>query len=254
MYFAGNAVCTSIVSAISGSLIYESIKNLFICKGQWGVQWATGKDALVNAAAAFGADPSNVFNLGTLLVPFIVAGCCILGAILARKMPRDYTPERVGKELKELDPSVDLSVIETDERYHEKEEKGEIIFVQIGLSILSGFIFGFIWLAFLFKSVNEFAGKKLKSWLWWLGSCLVPFFSIFTIVKMANKLGLAAKEKGVDFSKSALIIPSVILTFFFPILPINVVALALLQRNVNKLYAAEQMVENQEETLEKVEA
>ena len=247
MYFAGNAVCTSIVSAISSSLIYESIKNLFICKGVWGVQWATSEivnGVTVNAkdiaAAAFGADPSNVFNLGTLLVPFIVAACCILGAVLARKMPKDYTPERVGKELKELDPSVDLSVIETDERYHEKEEKGEIIFVQIGLSVLSGFIFGFIWLAFLFKSIGELAGKKLKSWIWWLGSCFVPFFSIFTVIKMTNKLSLVAEEKGVAFSKSALIIPSVILTMFFPVLPINVVALALMQRSVNKLYAAEE--------------
>lgn len=243
MYFAGNAVCTSIVSAISGSLIYESIKNLFICRGQWGVQWATGKDALVNAAAAFGADPSNVFNLGTLLVPIIVAVCCVLGAFLARKMPKDYTLERVGKELKELDPTIDLSVLETDERYHEKEERGEIIFVQVGLSILSGFIFGFIWLAFLFKSINELASKKIKSWSWWLGSCIVPFFSIFTIVKMAKKLSVIAEEKGVAVSKAGFVIPSVILTLFFPVLPINVVALALLQKQVNKLYTAEALAE-----------
>jgi hypothetical protein len=253
MYFAGNAVCTSIVSAISGSLIYETIKNLFICKGQWGVQWATGKDALINAAAAFGADPSKVFNLGTLLVPFIVAGCCILGAVLAKKMPKDYTPERVGKELKELDPSVDLSVIETDERYHTKEEKGEIIFVQLGLSILSGFIFGFIWLAFLLKSIGELAGKKLKSWLWWLGSCFVPFFSIFTIVKMTKKLCLIAKEKGVAISKAGIMIPSIVCAFLFPVLPINIIALALLQKTVNKLYAAEETAEPQEENAEKVE-
>ena len=32
MYFAGNAVTTSIVGAISGSLVYEYIKNLFISK------------------------------------------------------------------------------------------------------------------------------------------------------------------------------------------------------------------------------
>ena len=258
MYFAGNAVCTSIVSAISGSLIYESIKNLFICKGVWGVQWATSEivngavvEARDIAAAAFGADASIVFNLGTLLVPFIVAICCIIGAILARKMPKDYTPERVGKELKELDPSVDLSVIENDERYHEKEEKGEIIFVQIGLSVLSGFIFGFIWLAFLLKSIKELAGKKMKSWIWWLGSCLIPFFSVVTIIKMTKELRLAAKEKKVDvLSKPAVtIIPSVVLTMFFPILPINVVALALLQRSVNKLYAAEER-----KAVEKVEA
>ena len=259
MYFAGNAVCTSIVSAISGSLIYELIKNLFICKGQWKIVWATGEKFLAwqHAAIEFGFSQEQVlvdnsvqaaanlgiFNLGALLVPFIVAGCCILGAVLAKKMPKDYTPDRVGKELKELDPTIDLSVLEADERYHEKEERGEIIFVQVGLSILSGFIFGFIWLAFLFKSINELASKKIKSWSWWLGSCIVPFFSIFTIVKMAKKLSVIAEEKGVAVSKAGFVIPSVILTLFFPVLPINVVALALLQKQVNKLYTAEALAE-----------
>ena len=241
MYFAGNAVCTSIVSAISGSLIYETIKNLFICKGQWGVQWATGKDALVNAAAAFGADPSNVFNLGTLLVPFIVAICCILGAFLARKMPKDYTPERVGKQLKELDPTIDLSVIETDEKYHEKNEKGEIIFVQIGLSVLSGFIFGFIWLAFLLKSVNEFVSKKMKSWLWWALSCFLPFASVYCTLKVFDALKEKADAFGVKIVGNKVLF--IILGIVFPILPVNVGALALLQKNVNKLYEHEEVAE-----------
>ena len=246
MYFAGNAVCTSIVSAISGSLIYELIKNLFICKGVWGVQWATGKDALANAAVAFGADPAQVFNLGTLLVPFIVAACCILGAVLARKMPKDYTPELVGQELKKLDPSIDLSEIQT-EKYHEKEEKGEIIFVQVGLSILSGFVFGFIWTAYLFRSLKEVTGKKFKTWAWWLGSCFVPFFSIYTILKGTRAIRDAAQERGVDLMRNPwYIINRVVLlalTAIFPILPLNVIALALLQRSVNKLYAAETLVE-----------
>lgn len=246
MYFAANAVCTSIAGAVSGSLIYELIKNLFICKGTWGVEWATGKDALEKAAQAFGADVTQVFNLGTLLVPFIVAFFCLLGAFLARKMPKDYTPELVGEELKRFDPSIDLSEIQT-EKYHEKEEKGEIIFVQLGLTIISGFIFGFIWAAYLLKSLRNFTSKKFKTWAWWLGSCFVPFFSIYTLLKGAKSLRDTACERGVDLmrgsrygaTRAALIVSAVI----FPILPLNVVALALLQHGVNKLYAAETPVD-----------
>lgn len=264
MYFAGNAVCTSIVSAISGSLIYELIKNLFICKGVWGVQWATSKivngqvvTAIDVAAQAFGVSSTQVFNLGTILVPFIVAFSCILGAILARKMPKDYTPDCVGKELKALDPSIDLSEIETDVRYRQKEEKGEIIFVQVGLSILSGFIFGFIWLAYLLRSVKEVTGRKFKTWAWWLASCFVPFFSIATILKTTSALRDAAKERGVDLLQNSRFAVTravlVVLSLVFPILPVNVIALALLQRGVNKLYAADAQKESAETTETPVE-
>ena len=247
MYFAGNAVCTSIVSAISGSLIYETVKNLFICKGVPGVQWATSEvvngevvNALTMAANAFGADPSQVFNLGTLLVPFIVAICCVLGAILAKRMPRDYTPELVGKQLKELDPSIDISEIEKEEKYHEQEDKGEIIFVQIGLSVLSGFLFGFIWSAYLLKSLKELTGKG-KTPLRWLLACFVPFGSIFVMLSahkaLKEKFGAIDKE----YLKSpwyaimkALYIATGIL---LPLLPLNILGLAFLQHKVNEAYA-----------------
>ena len=90
MYFAANAVTTSIVGAISGSLVYENIKMLFISKGASGVVYATNT---AEAAAKFGIDASNVFNLGTLLVPFIVCFVCIVGILLAFRMPKDFTPE-----------------------------------------------------------------------------------------------------------------------------------------------------------------
>ena len=80
MYFAGNAVSTSIIGAISGSLVYETIKMLFISKGQSGIVWA---EKIEDAATLLGADVSNVFNFGTLLVPFIVCFVCIAGFIIA---------------------------------------------------------------------------------------------------------------------------------------------------------------------------
>lgn len=246
MYFAGNAVFTSVVSAISGSLIYELIKNLFICKTKGGVVWASSEvvngeviDAVDVAAKEFGQDASQVFNLGTLLVPFIVALFCVLGIILAFKMPRDYTPELVAKELKKLDPSIDLDELERDESFKVKEEKGEIIFVQVGLSILSGFIFGFIWSAYLFKSVKEHI-KGFKNVLWWALCAFVPFASAFLISKAYDELKTVGEANGVKIVGSKWLY--IVLGIIFPILPINVIALALIQKNVNRLYEAEEKV------------
>ncbi|MBQ9709659.1 MAG: MFS transporter [Clostridia bacterium] len=245
MYFAANAVCSSIVSAISGSLVYELIKNLFISKSASGVIWATGTvdelgnvtNAITVAAQQFDVPVNEVFNLGTLLVPFIVAICCALGAVLAARMPKDYTPDLVAKEIKKLDPSVDVSAIEADEQFNAKEEKGEIIFVQIGLCVLSGFIFGFIWLNFLFKSVKEFFAD-FKRGLFWLLCALVPFASIFVTLKLNAQIKEKATALGVKIIDCNWLF--IALGILFPIMPVNVVALALIQKNVNTLYAAEE--------------
>lgn len=246
MYFAGNAVFSSIVGAISGSLIYESIKMLFFSTSGGGIVWA---ENFSDAAAKFGVDQSTVFNLGTTLVPFIVAFVCILGVILAFRMPKDYTPEAVAKELKELDPSLDISVIEKDPSYHVKEEKGEIIFVQVGLSILSGFIFGFIWVAYLFKSIKELTGKGKTFWKW-AACCCIPFLSpIFTCLALKD-LRKKAEEKGLKTMQKPWY--QIEMIFFIlsglclPVLPFNIITLGILQHNVNALYAAEAAEEAQE--------
>jgi Na+/melibiose symporter-like transporter len=230
MYFAGNAVTTSIVGAISGSLVYEYIKNLFISKEASGIVWAQSAQS---AAEEFGlgTDISSVFNLGNLLVPFIVCASCLGGFFLAFKMPKDYTPDVLAREFKNMDPSLDISEFEGAEV---QTEKKEVIFVQIGLSVLSGFLFGFIWLAFILKSAKELAGTK-KRIICWILSCLVPFASIFVFLKLRRDLLEAAKARGIDMkiSKAALIISAILL----PIAPVNVVALSLIQHKINKLYA-----------------
>ena len=246
MYFAGNALFTSIVSAISGSLVYENIKNLFISKENWKVVWASGAvengeviDAIDIAAKELGSDVSQVFNLGTLLVPFIVAICCVLGLVLAFKMPRDYTPELVAKELKALDPTIDVSAIEKDESFAVKEEKGEIMFVQIGLFVLSGSIFGFVWLAYLLKSVKEYV-SSFKSKIMWLLCALGPFASAFVMPRIFGQLQKQAKEKGIRLVGNKVLY--VILGIIFPVMIVNVVALALMQKNINKLYKADEAI------------
>ncbi len=225
MYFAGNAVTTSIVGAISGSLIYEYIKNLFISKEVPGVIWAQKAE---EACAQFGCE--QVYNLGNLLVPFIVCITCLIGFALAGNMPYDYTPALLAREFKKMDPSIDISGIENADV---PEEKGEIIFVQIGLTVLSGFIFGFIWTAFLLKSVKELTGKGGRVIQWFLAS-LIPFASIYVMVKVGKQLQEAANEKN-----KAQKVPVVLLALsgmICPILPLNMVALSILQHNVNKLY------------------
>lgn len=233
MYFAGNAVATTIVGALSGSVVYEYIKMLFFSTEKGGIVWA---ESVENAATLFGVAENAVFNLGITLVPFIVALSCIFGFVLAFKMPKDYTPAFVAKEFKKHDPTLDISAFENDDEI--KEEKEEILFVQIGLSILSGFIFGFIWAAYLFKSVKEFS-KTYKNVLAWAVSCFVPFAGILVTLKAFERLQEKAKEKGVKLTgnKALLIIFGILL----PILPVNVLSLAILQHNVNKLYKAEEM-------------
>ena len=244
MYFAANAVCTSIVSAISGSLIYELIKNLFISKETGSIVWATseleGVTAEEIAALELGTTTADVFNFGLILVPFIVAACCILGLFLAFKMPKDYTPDLVAKELKSLDPSIDLEAFEKDESYNIKEEKSEIIFVQIGLWVLSGGIFGFIWSLLSFKSVREITGK-FASTLMWVLSCLIPFVSAFALIKAHGALAAQANEKNVKLSGNKIVY--ILSSLILPLLPLNLISLIIMQKNINKIYNAENVVE-----------
>jgi hypothetical protein len=231
MYFAAQAVCTSIVGAVASSLVYENIKMLFISKEASGVVWAEKAE---HAAAKFGGVAvESVFNLGTLLVPFIVCLMCLIGFIVAFRMPRDYTALAVAKALKEKDPSIDISEIEAESRL-KREEKGEIIFVQAGLTVLSGFLFGFVWTAFLLRSIRKILGDK-KPYIWqWFACCFVPFAGTFVFWKLNKRL----KEKcGENVDKSLFGRDWYYLAFgcTLPIGPMNIMTLARMQGTVNGL-------------------
>lgn len=240
MYFAGNAVVTSIVGAISGNLVYEYIKNVFIVRGG-GLTWAEASatksaseiayESFFGASSDTAAVASTVFNFGNLVVPFIVAVSCIAGFFLCFKMPKDFTPAILAREYKNLDPSVDISEIEAEEV---KPEKGEIIFVQIGLSVLSGFIFGYIWPAILMKSIKS-VKSGFKMALPYLASILIPYGAIWSVLKARAAILSAAKECGATVKLPApLLIASCLV---FPILPFNFIALAVLQSGMNKVFA-----------------
>ncbi len=238
MYFAGNAVATSIIGAISGSLVYEYIKMFFFVPGG-SVVWAeTVEQAEILLSS------NTVYNLGNTLVPFIVALTCLLGFFLAFRMPKDFSPRILAREMKKENPELDITEIETNPKYEVKEEKGEITFINIGLTILSGFIFGFIWMGYLLKSIKEISGKKFCSFGMWVLSCIVPWMSIFTLIKMTAILRESADDRGIEVLRqpwlSIVRVVLITLAVIFPILPVNVVALALLQRHVNVIYEADE--------------
>ncbi len=238
MYFAGNAVATSVIGAISGSLIYEYIKMYFFAPGG-GIVWAETIEQAQTLLAS-----QTVYNLGTTLVPFIVAISCLLGFFLAFRMPKDFSPKILAKAMKKDNPELDITEIETNPKYETKTEKGEIIFINVGLTILSGFIFGFIWVRYLLTSIKEITGKKFNSFGLWLLSCLVPWLSIYTIIKMTSMLHDSASERQIEVLRqpwfSIVRVVSIALTVLFPILPLNVVTLALLQKHVNAIYEADE--------------
>lgn len=242
MYFAGNAVATSIAGAISGSLIYEYIKMFFFAPNK-GIVWAKTYE---EAQTAFGS--AEVYNLGTMLVPFIVAVTCIIGFLLAFKMPKDYTPRILAREMKKHNPELDITEIETNPKYNIREEKGEITFVNIGLTVLSGGIFGFIWVGYLLKSVKEITGEKFNSFWWWILSCLCPWASIITVLKMTSLIRNSAAKRNLALLQqpwySIVRVVLIVLAVIFPILPLNVIALGNLQRHVNKIYEADEQEQN----------
>ena len=239
MYFAGNAVATSVVGAISGSLVYEYVKNIFLSKER-GFTWATDSSeayrklyGLATDAAVSAEEAATVYNFANLVVPFIVCITCVIGFFLAFKLPRDFTPAVLARQFKEFDPALDISEIEAEDV---KADKEEIIFVQVGLSILSGFIFGFIWTGLLLGSIRKLTGK-LKSLPWWLLSCLIPFGQIFTVVRLRSLILDKAAEEGKQVKLPLL--PLILLSCVFFILPINIITLAILQSAVNRLYREE---------------
>ncbi len=227
MYFAAQAVTTSIAGALSSSLIYENVKMLFISKSKSGIVTALNFD---EAAVKFGVPASEVFNLGTLIVPIIVCIMCLIGFVCAFKMPKDYTPVEVAKELKKQNPDLDISGV-TDETGDNKDS--EIVFVQIALSILTGFIFCFIWIPMLFKSVKKINGSFRNVLLHTLISIFIPFASVFSCVKIHKALKEKATEQGIIISDKTAAF--VILGILFPILPLNIISLSILQHDANKL-------------------
>lgn len=224
MYFAAQALVTAVVGAVASAGVYENIKLLFIDKETNSITTALNA---AEAAEKLGASAESVFNLGTLLVPLVVCVMCIVGFIVSFRMPRDFTAELVAKELKKFNPDVDLSKAEEEEKPADKESVG----VNTALWILSGSLFGFIWLGFLLSKANRITGEKRVP-LKWLLCTIIPFFGAYYMYSLNKKLCKKAEEKQVKLCPG---IAYIILGILFPIAPVNVVGLAMLTRDAEKL-------------------
>ena len=214
MYFAAQAVTSSVVGAISG-LVYENIKMLFISKEASGIVYAESTEA---AALKFGADASSVFNLGTLLVPVIVSVFCLAAFFIAFKMPKNYTVECLKNEFKGMDVTIDESVSledETDTKNTDRDSVG----INIALWVLSGSIFGFIWQWFALAKIKDVKLKVLHGIL----SMMIPFYSIIFLLLLNKKLS----------GKNAAVY--VISGIVLPLLPLNFIALSLLTKASERL-------------------
>ena len=86
MYFAVQALSTAAVAAISTGFVYEQLKNIVAPKVIAGVAVA-----------------GETWKVGVSIVPMLVCAMCIVGFIIAGKMPASYTEEIVSGELKRVE-------------------------------------------------------------------------------------------------------------------------------------------------------
>lgn len=217
MFFATNAVLSSFTGSIAGGFVYESIKMLFISKSATGIVWA---ENTMQAAELFGVDASSVFNLGIILVPFIVSLFCILGFLIAFSMPKRYTHNDI---IKQMDVPEDKMIL-IEEEADEKENVG----VNVAIYILSGTIFGHIWRYGLLSRYNPYKNNK-KMILHFVLTILVPFYNGIVLYKLSKKILEESKQKGVkcrDYSIVSLVLGLILL---------DVVPYILLERQANLL-------------------
>ena len=180
MYFAAQAVTSSVVGAIASSLVYEYIKMLFVSKAASGIVYA---ESLAEAATKFGVAENTVFNLGVLLVPVIVALFCMIAFGFTFLMPKNYSPKIVAKSLgleKEYQENKHLFIEEKDQVVEE-----EVLGVNIVLFLLSGSIFGAIWRYGILKNINAFKEKKIGVVHYIVSLLFPPYFAY--VVYVANK-------------------------------------------------------------------
>ena len=228
MYFAVQAFTTSVVGAIASYGVYEIIKNYFFTKsGQFVYAEAENADrsALVIAAEKLGLNTSEVFNLGTTLVPIVVCVMCIVGFIFAFRMLKNYSPKEVSYALglgEEYEANKHLF---KEEEIHDVE-KGSLIVLN-ALWVLTGSIMGWVWEYALVDTVNKF-GKKISKW--WLIPCVcIPPFQAFIVYRLNKEIEKKCDELGIKYQKNGIL---AIITAFCCL---SCIGLSLVQHKLNKI-------------------
>ena len=186
-------------------------------------------EARVIAAQQLGVATSEVFCLGTLLVPIVVSICCIAGAILARRMCKNYTPEEVATDLGMLDVFEEkkhlFPVVET------VESKKESIALNCALWVLSGSIFSVVWRYNIVKRVNDYRENKIELFHWIISVILFPYSGILMYMT-GKEIVRVCESKGVKCSR-ALPVISLICAFLGLGLVANIIQTAKLNKLEN---------------------
>lgn len=225
MYFAAQAVTTSIVGAISSSLIWENLKGLFFSTSRSGVVKAGSyKDAAV--ALRLGTNTATVYNLGTFIVPFIVAAFCIIGFIIAFKMPKRYTHEYIGCDIVGKTQYL-KSKNRLPKTFVYPFEQGSIT-VFNALWVLSGTIFGYIWYYSLINSVNTFNKKKISPW-WILLSIFFPFWGAYITYHLNKNVNDKCKEMNIRARNNTSLV------IVFSLILLNCVSNSIIQNKLNMI-------------------
>lgn len=239
MYFAGQALTTSIIGAVASGIVWGNIKGLFIDHSfnlvvadkfseaavKLGIV-ATEADALINGKLTPEV-VGSVFNLGTLLVPVFVSVFCIIGFIVSFKMPKHFSPKEVSKELgleKEYEENKHLFPQEDVKAY-----ASESIGINLALYILSGSLSGFVWQYTVMNSVHSISKYKGKVLHFILGILFFPYVGV-TLFRLNKKLVKVCREKGVKCVDLS------VLHLILGLVGLNVISLIIMQHHLNKLH------------------
>ena len=213
MYFAANAVLTSITGSIAGALIYENIKMIFFEKGTLNFVWA--ENAMI-AATKLGISSSNVYNLAVLIVPFIVSLFCVVGFLLAFRMPKNYSYNEVVKQLNIDQNSI---VLEPEDNSVDKESTA----LNLCLYVLSGSIFGLIWRYTLIKEAKTYKNNKNNIINYIISILLLPYTG-YVMYKVSKGIKTQYKTNK-DYS---------ILVLILGLIGLNIISYTILQQQINK--------------------
>ena len=129
---------------------------------------------------------------------------CIIGFILAYRMPKNYSPKLVAKELgleKEYETKKHLFA---DAEENEDKIESESLIVNIALWILSGTIFSIIWKYSILNNTKTFKinGKIVINWL--ISVFVFPYTGILCY-KSEKKIIEIAKERNVSIKDLSIV-------------------------------------------------
>ena len=272
MYFAIQALATSIVGAIASSLVYNYLKL-----------WAE------NPGEATG------WKYGVSMVPFIVSIACIAGFFFCFLMPKRYTARTTYLDIKEsaerrlpklekkralyllkvkegemaaanLEEAqakelaleslnglkakvtkINQAIAETkaiieykfDEKHsigneEDRELEKNSIFANVALWVLSGGLFGLVSVLLDIRKLKIAGGNRARLAAVSIISCFVPFLGILSDFLYRKSFRELEKKHNLDLNTKRFVV-SMILSIIFPIYMINVYSLAIRTDMFNKI-------------------